>query len=81
MNPLTRVLEPTSMGTHEPIPADRMFDAVEAIFDAQPELGGHPLASMPSRLMGHEDQPEAFCDFTHAEILAAERFLSRCGLL
>jgi len=69
------------MGTQDPIPADRLFDAVEAIFDAQPELGGHPLASMPSKLMGGQDQPEPYCEFTHAEILAAELFLSRCGLL
>lgn len=69
------------MNPHEPVPADRLCDAVDAVLRGLSELGGHPLASSPAKLMGHGDQPEALCDFTLTEVQAAERFLVRCGML
>jgi len=58
----------------------RLMEAVDAIFHALDEMGGQRLAAAPSELMGRHDQPRVFCDFTSHEILAAERFLMRCGV-
>lgn len=69
------------MNRHEMVPADRLCEAVDAVLLGLAELGNHPLSASPSRLMGHEDQPEAFCDLTRSEVEAAELFLARCGLL
>ncbi|TVQ33760.1 MAG: hypothetical protein EA376_01300 [Phycisphaeraceae bacterium] len=56
------------------------MEAVDAIFHALEETGCERLAAAPSELMGRHDQPSVFCDFTSHEILAAERFLIRCGV-
>ena len=58
----------------------RLMEAVDAIFHAVEEMGGELPAAAPSELMGRHDQPRVFCDFTRHEILAAERFLNRCGV-
>ena len=63
------------------IPPDRLLDAVDAVFEALDELGAVRFSHPPSELMGSTDQPHAFCDFTPSEILAAEQFLQRCGIL
>ncbi len=69
------------MNPNELVPADRLCNAVDAVLRGLAELGGHPLVSSPSKLMGHADQPNSFCDFTLIEVEAAEQFLARCGML
>ena len=69
------------MRPQDQIPADRLCDAVDAVLLGLRELGDHPLASSPSELLGHEDQPDSFVEFTRVEIEAAQQFLNRCGLL
>ena len=60
---------------------DRLMDAVDAIFEAQKELGTIVFPLLPSRLLGHSNQPYALCDFSRMEIVEGEKFLYRCGLL
>ena len=69
------------MNSYDMLPADRLCDAADAILVSIADLGNHPLSAFPSKLMGHELQPEAFGHFTLTEIEAAEGFLSRCGML
>jgi hypothetical protein len=63
------------------MPPDRLTEAVDAVMHGIQEVGNHPFAARPSRLLGHAQQPEAFCSFTFHEIVEAERFLIRCGFL
>ena len=65
----------------EPLPPERLMEAVDAIYEACVESGSNRLTNLPSRLMGTVEQPQAFCDFTMHEIREAELFLIRCGLL
>jgi hypothetical protein len=63
------------------IPPDRLLDAVDAVLVGLAEMGPVHTGTMPSSLLGTADQPRAFCDLTKDEVVAAERFLLRCGLL
>jgi hypothetical protein len=63
------------------IPPARLLDAVDALLLGLTELGPAHAGRLPSSILGTLDQPLAWCDFTRAEIIAAERFLIRCGLL
>jgi len=69
------------MKIFDDIPPDRLMEAVDAIFAALAESEDDTFALRPSEMMGRESQPRAFCEFTTAEIAAAETFLVRCGLL
>jgi hypothetical protein len=63
------------------IPYWRLVDAAEAVLSGLEELGHEGEPRLPSSLVGTVEEPRAFCDFTWHEIIAAERFLIRCGLL
>lgn len=63
------------------IPPERLFEAVDAIYEAAEELCLTELPDRPEDLMGALLQPEAFCDFTRPEIEAASEFLRRMGML
>lgn len=63
------------------IPPDRLMDAVDAVLVGLTEMGRIDGGTMPSLVLGSADQPEAFCDLTRDEVIAAERFLLRCGVL
>lgn len=63
------------------IPADRLTDAVDAILYSMDQLRSADGFLRPSTVLGTSRQPEAWCDFTAFEILEAERFLARCGML
>lgn len=69
------------MEDYDTIPPERLMDAVDAIFEAVRETGGRGFPCMPTDLIGTPDQPRAFCDFTAMEIVEAELFLLRCGLI
>ncbi len=73
--------EAKSMQWKSRVPAERLMDAVDAVFSALAERGMDAFGRPPSRLMGGPEQPEVFGAFTLEEILEAERFLMRCGLL
>ena len=63
------------------IPPDRLLDAVDSVLVGLAEMGTLQAGRMPSSILGTADQPEAFCDLTRDEVIAAERFLLRCGFL
>lgn len=63
------------------IPPDRLLDAVDSVLVGLAEMGPAHAGAMPLSLLGTADQPKAFCDLTRDEVIAAERFLLRCGLL
>lgn len=63
------------------IPPDRLLDVVDSVLVGLAEMGPVHTGAMPSSLLGTADQPRAFCDLTKDEVVAAERFLLRCGLL
>lgn len=67
---------------HKGVPADRLFEAVEAVLVAVDEMitlrGACPY---PPDLMGTEDQPEALVAFTRTEVAEATAFLVRMGIL
>ena len=63
------------------IPWDRLLKAATAIEAAAREAGCDLSTFHASILMGASDQPSALCDFTRAEVHAAEEFLVRCGYL
>lgn len=63
------------------IPPNRLLDVVDSVLVGLAELGPVHTRAMPSSLLGTVDQPKAFCDLTKDEVIAAERFLVRCGLL
>lgn len=63
------------------IPWDRLLEAATAIEAAAREAVCDLSAFRASNLMGATDQPSALCDFTRAEVEAAEEFLGRCGYL
>lgn len=63
------------------IPPDRLLGAVDSVLVGLAEMGPAHAGAMPSSLLGTADQPRAFCDLTKDEVVAAERFLVRCGLL
>lgn len=63
------------------IPPDRLLDAVDSVLAGLAELGTLHAGKLPSLILGTVDQPRAFCDLTRDEVIAAERFLLRCGLL
>jgi len=62
------------------IPPDRLADAADAVLLGLAEMGTAHAGRLPSNILGTPEQPLAFCDFTRAEIVAAEHFLLRCGL-
>jgi hypothetical protein len=68
-------------GNAKDIPLERMMLAADAIFDALHELGCARLPAHPVALLGSEDQPAAFCDFTRDEMQAASDFLERMDAL
>lgn len=63
------------------IPPDRLLDAVDSVLVGLAEMGMVHAGRMPSAILGTADQPRAFCDLTRYEVVAAERFLLRCGFL
>lgn len=64
------------------VPADRLFEAIEAVLIAVDEMitlrGACPY---PPDLMGTEDQPESLVAFTRTEVAEATAFLVRMGIL
>ena len=63
------------------IPTDRLLDAVNSVPAGLTEMGRVHAGTMPSSSFGTADQPRVFCDLTGDEVIAAERFLFRCGIL
>ncbi len=63
------------------IPHDRLLDAVDSVLAGLAEMGQGHAGMMPSSVLGTADQPRAFCNLTRDEVIAAERFLFRCGML
>ena len=63
------------------IPPDRLLDVVDSVLEGLAEMGSMHTVRMPSSLLGTPEQPRAFCDLTRDEVVAAERFLLRCGIL
>ncbi len=55
--------------------------AVDALYQAQDELGDIGLPAYPPDLLGRADQPQALVDFTKAEVEEATLFLARLGLI
>jgi hypothetical protein len=63
------------------IPYWRLIEAAEAVLSGSRELGPEEAIRLPSSLVGTVEEPRALGDFSWHEIVAAERFLIRCGLL
>ena len=63
------------------IPPERLIDAVDIVLAGLAEMGSAHSGKLPSSFLGTADQPRAFCDLTRDEVVAAEEFLLRCGLL
>lgn len=63
------------------IPPDRLLDAVDSVLIGMAEIGAEYIGRLPSSLLGTAVQPKAFCGLTRDEVIAAERFLIRCGFL
>jgi hypothetical protein len=63
------------------LPPERLMDAVDALLEGIAEIGPVHAGRLPSSIIGTLEQPLSFCEFTRDEIIAAEHFLLRCGLL
>ena len=63
------------------LPSDRLMEAVDCVLVGLAEMDAAHAGKLPSSLLGSVDQPRAFCDLTSDEVIAAERFLLRCGFL
>ncbi len=69
------------MEDHALIPPERLLDAADSVLAGLAEMGPAHAETLPSSILGTADQPRAFCDLTRDEVVAAEQFLLRCGLL
>jgi hypothetical protein len=63
------------------ISPERLISAVDAVLLGMSQVSEDLRSRTPTQLLGSFDQPEPFCEFTRHEILAAEVFLTRCGIL
>ncbi|MBX3323578.1 MAG: hypothetical protein KF757_11370 [Phycisphaeraceae bacterium] len=67
----------------EPISAERLIEAAEAILLAVTEIAETASGRYvePTELLGSELQPQILCDFTREEVSQATVFLHRMGML
>lgn len=63
------------------IPPERLLVAADTVLAGLAEIGAAHTGELPSSILGTADQPRSFCDLTRDEVVAAEQFLLRCGLL
>jgi len=69
------------MHEYDQIPIDRILSAADAIAQGLEDIHEIGFDGRPSDLLGRDEQPWQFREFTRDEIVAAERFLARCGFL